>query len=534
MIFEILFSFFMVIWSRIVSVALSAGMNGNTNELWKILSYGILFFLFMMTSFYFQTVVSGKFVSNCVCDLKEELFKKIIYADANTYTDYNCAKYISIFNNDIELVSRNFFRGVPAIFAQLLLSIIATVALFMYNKYLALFQIAISIITGMIPALVNRNSSRIQKEYMDLLGEYNSQMKDYISSGVSLKSYHIEEKLVENHNETNKKLKDSFMKVEKNRGKSFSIITGIAYFESALFIILGAYLIASGRLDVAFMLGAMQLAGYVSNPVNQAATLYDNYKRTKLVILEIEKFLHGEIVYNGEKEKLISEMPLKIEHLSFSYGEKEVLNDLSVYFEKGKKYAIIGESGCGKSTLIKIIMKQINDYTGDVYVGKQNSRKIDMESFSKYFVLIQQEAILFEDTLWNNITMYGNYSEQEVSKCIQEAGLDKYVNSLSNGLQTLIHENAINCSGGERKRIMIARALLRKTPVLVMDEATDNLDIETANQIENRLLENKNLTLISITHKTNEKLTEKYDEVYRLRKGKLCLIERKERILQTS
>lgn len=522
MIFEISFAALMVIWSLIVSKALSAGMDGDLRELGRVLFGGLFFFVAMVFSFYFQNLFCSHFVSSCTYDLKEDLFSGIIRADANSYTEYNCAKYLSIFNNDVGLVAKDFFQGVPAIFAQLFLALAATVTMFFYNAYLAAFQIVISIVTSAIPILVNRKSDVVQKAYTDMLGRYNTQIKDYISAGDVLKSYHVEDRIQAVHSQINHGVENSYMELEKNRGLVYAVLTAAIYIENAMFIAFGAYLIATGHLSVAIMLGAMQITNYVSQPVKQATKLYSNYKRTKLVIDNVNKFIK-DIQDSGQgKEMLLKPMPLEIEHLSFAYGDKQVLKDLSVRFEEGKKYAVIGESGSGKSTLIKIIMQQLVDYEGRVMAGGQDTRNIDRESFVKNYALIQQEMVMFEDTLRNNITMYGDYTDEEILAAAERAGLKKYIDSLYEGLDTMIGENGANCSGGERQRITIARALLRKTSVLIMDEATSSLDVDTARQIENALLANPNITVISITHKTDNNLLEKYDAVYRMQDGRLC------------
>ena len=522
MIFEISFAALMVIWSLIVSKALSAGMDGDLRELGRVLFGGLFFFVAMVFSFYFQNLFCSHFVSSCTYDLKEDLFSGIIRADANSYTEYNCAKYLSIFNNDVGLVAKDFFQGVPAIFAQLFLALAATVTMFFYNAYLAAFQIVISIVTSAIPILVNRKSDVVQKAYTDMLGRYNTQIKDYISAGDVLKSYHVEDRIQAVHSQINHGVENSYMELEKNRGLVYAVLTAAIYIENAMFIAFGAYLIATGHLSVAIMLGAMQITNYVSQPVKQATKLYSNYKRTKLVIDNVNKFIQ-DIQDSGQgKEMLLKPMPLEIEHLSFAYGDKQVLKDLSVRFEEGKKYAVIGESGSGKSTLIKIIMQQLVDYEGRVMAGGRDTRNIDRESFVKNYALIQQEMVMFEDTLRNNITMYGDYTDEEILAAAERAGLKKYIDSLSEGLDTMIGENGANCSGGERQRITIARALLRKTSVLIMDEATSSLDVDTARQIENALLANPNITVISITHKTDNNLLEKYDAVYRMQDGRLC------------
>jgi len=521
MLFEISFAGLMVIWSLITSEALDAGMKSEFRELGKILLRGVVFFAAMIASFYLQTLFYAKFINRCTYDLKSDLFKSVIEADANKYTEYNCAKYLSIFNNDVSMIVRDFFAGVPAIFAQLFLALVATITLFCYNPYLAICEIVLSLITSVVPILVNRNSAQLQKGYSEALGKYNTQIKDYITAGDVLKSYHVEDKIQEVHAKINQQVQDAYLKVEKNRGIVYAVITATRYLESALFLVFGAYLIASGHLAVATMLGALQIVGYVANPIKQATSLYTNYKRTKLVVEGVHNFLRSVKETEENKEELIASIPIRLDHIKFSYGEKSVLKDVNVCFDKGKKYAIIGESGSGKSTLIKIIMQQLTNYEGELRIGEQNSRNIDRESFVKHFALIQQEVILLEDSLRNNITMYGKFSEEEIMSAVCAAGLKKYVEGLPEGLDTMIGENGMNCSGGERQRITIARALLRKTSVLVMDEATSSLDADTAEQVESLLLNNPLLTVISITHKLETTSLKKYDEVYRMEDGKL-------------
>lgn len=166
-------------------------------------------------------------------------------------------------------------------------------------------------------------------------------------------------------------------------------------------------------------------------------------------------------------------------------------------------------------------MQQLTDYEGTVRIGKQDSRKIDKESFVKHFALIQQEVILFEDTLRNNITMYGEFSEDEIISAVNAAGLQKFVSGLPEGLDSAIGENGANCSGGERQRITIARALLRKTPILIMDEATSSLDAETSKQIDSLVLGNPSLTVISVTHKLDKKSEAQYDKIFRMSDGRM-------------
>lgn len=221
-------------------------------------------------------------------------------------------------------LQRIFFTGVPAIFAQLFLAFVAIVTLLYYNAYLAVFEILLSVITSGIPILVNRHGAEKQKAYADALGIYNTQIKDYISAGDVLKSCHVEDKIQKVHSEINSKVQEAYVQIEKERGIVYAVITATRYMEGALFLVFGSYLIATGRLSVAAMLDAMQIVGYVANPVKQSTTLYANYKRTHLVIEGIRKFIQEIEGAEEEKEELLSPTPIAIKHLSFSYGDRRI------------------------------------------------------------------------------------------------------------------------------------------------------------------------------------------------------------------
>ena len=521
MFFEICFAGLMVIWSLIISWALEAGMNGEVEKLKNILLGGIVFFITMVLSFYLQNYFYAKFISDCTFDFRKDLFQSVISMNANSYTEYNCARYLSIFNNDIPIIVRDYFAGFPAIFAQLFLATIATVTLFFYNVYLAVFELILSILTCLIPVFVNKNGGELQKAYTQELETYNAKIKDFISAGSVLKSYHVEEQIQKVHLGANQKVRKAYLINEKKRGMVYAVITAVRYIEGAMFLVYGSYLIAVGKLSVAMMLGAMQIVAYVANPVKQSANLYTNYTRTRTLVKSLRDFMTAVEQNQEVREELEKPLPLSIENLEFSYSEKQILKNLNVKFEAGKKYAIVGESGSGKSTLIKLITQQLEDYTGTIRFGSQECRNVNRESLVKHYAVIQQEVILFDDTLKNNITMYEEYTEEEILAAVAQAGLKKYLEGLEDGLNTVIGENGMKCSGGERQRITIARALLRKTSVLIMDEATSNLDAVTAGQIEELLLSNESLTLISITHRQSKELWNKYDKVYRMEDG--CL-----------
>ena len=209
---------------------------------------------------------------------------------------------------------------------------------------------------------------------------------------------------------------------------------------------------------------------------------------------------------------------IEIKDLSFAYNaDKEVLHNINAKFEAGKSYAVVGASGCGKSTLLSLLMAGHSDYSGDILYDGKELRNVSSHSLYEVISIIQQNVFIFNSTIKDNITMFRDFEPEEVERAISLSGLSALI--AERGADFKCGENGSGLSGGERQRISIARCLLRKTPVLLVDEATAALDAETAFQVSSSILELDGLTRIVVTHSLDEALLKKYDSVLVLKNG---------------
>lgn len=234
--------------------------------------------------------------------------------------------------------------------------------------------------------------------------------------------------------------------------------------------------------------------------------------------IDLENGLTREILEDLRAVHLVN--AIELEHLSFGYeADKPVLKDVSLRFESGKKYAIVGGSGSGKSTLLNLLMGSYGGYEGSLTIDGIQMREISTDSLYDLTSLIGQSVFLFDDTLKNNITMFREFPAEQVEAAVKRSGLQQLVSE--RGMDYRCGENGVNLSGGERQRVSIARCLLRGTPVLLLDEATAALDNQTAFAVTGAILHLDGLTRIVVTHRLETALLEQYDGIIVLRDGQV-------------
>lgn len=297
------------------------------------------------------------------------------------------------------------------------------------------------------------------------------------------------------------------------------------FFGSMVFFVplgLGTYLVLKGRFTTGGMLTAVQLMNYIVNPILNFSVIINKIKGIKPINKKLEKIIcennhvdTGTIKNNFNKS-------IELKGVSFSYNdEREILKDIDLIINKGEKIAIVGKSGSGKSTLLRLILRYYDNYDGKILIDGADSKDIKLSSIYEMMSIIQQNVFMFDDSIESNIALYGDYSDDKIDRAINYSGLNELVKSLPNGKNTSVGENGSNLSGGEKQRISIARALIKNTPIILLDEATASLDAETSFEIENSLLDIEGLTCIVITHKLNPELLKKYNRIIVLEDGKI-------------
>ena len=283
--------------------------------------------------------------------------------------------------------------------------------------------------------------------------------------------------------------------------------------------LIGAYLALNGYgLSAGSVLVFVQLLNFVINPISVIPQALAEIKASKSLIEKAASALENNVRTEGKKRVNQISSGIILNGLSFGYEkDKTVLNKIDFKFELGKSYAIVGSSGSGKSTLLNLLMSSHDNYTGSICYDETELRKINSSDLYEIVSVVQQNVFIFNASIRDNITMFSDFSDEEIQQAIQMSGLSKLIEE--RGQDYLCGENGSGLSGGEKQRISIARSLLKKSQVLLVDEATAALDSQTAFQVSNAILNLNGITRIVITHSLDEQLLKQYDCVLTLKNG---------------
>lgn len=504
---------------------IDAGISKNIENFTNIMLISIFFIAILLISSYLREIFFAKYIQDSMTILRYDIFSSIMNKDKKNFHDKNTSYYISLINNDLELIQRGYFLNFLNIIQAIFSFLIATLGLLKLNTFIAIFVLIISIIPIIVPYIFKTKLSRLKKTFSDSLSSTTKITKDFLLGFDTIKSFNFKNEVLKKYSEYNHNIEQSRYHFSSFNAIVNLIISLFSYLSYFLVLGIGTYLVIKNKTTVGTFVATIQLMEYISAPVANISYIIADFKSVKLIGNKIIKIIDQPTPKNlgSKKNNFINSVEFK--NVSFSYNQQHfALKNISFKIFKGQKIAIMGKSGSGKSTLINLLLKYYDNYTGNILIDDINIKNINSESIYNLISVIHQDIFLFDTSLKNNITLFKNYSEQSIKKVISMCNLQDLVYSLEDNINSNIGENGYTISGGEKQRISISRALIRKSPILISDEATNSLDNKTSYLIENSLLNMPDLTLISITHKFSKQLLEKYDLIIVLKDSNIVEI----------
>ena len=479
-----------------------------------VFSIGV--FLFEWVSKKSQAIV----VRDIEKDLRDQLMHKLFYISANQFEKKGLAYYLSKFTTDIKIILDDGVNNVYGMIMQFVFVVVAVIYLLCVEPFILLIVAAVSVVQFGVPNLLKKKIGSSRKEYTEALEVYLDGVKSDLGGHKVIRTFDAVKQILGKQ----QKLSDFVCRKNEYASQTLYWAQALASFvnNGAFLIVLGScmFFVAAGRITVGEVVAITNMMNFVLTPCKTISNGMIQLKAMEKVKAELEVLLEQESENDNKENMEENIQEICFDNVNQKISESFSLDKLTMTFEKGKKYAIVGKSGSGKSSIIKLLTEYGADYTGRVLINGQELSGLNKESIMHISPVCYQQTYIFNDTVFNNVALYQNYSKEDVIEALRKAGIYDTIQRLPEGVDEKIQENGKNFSGGELQRIALARLFLRNKSMTFLDEITSGLDNVTAYEIEKRLLD-EDMTIINITHRYNKALMYKYSEIIVMDAGKI-------------
>lgn len=510
----------MISWliQQIMDCTANQDMQALVRSAWIVI---IVVVIYTIANVMYRAVYP-RFLQRAMQQYRDYAFSRLTQKSLRSFSKEGTALYVSALTNDCTSIENNYLAATFTLIELLFCFLGALIMMLYYSPVMLVLAVALSFLPVAVSMTAGNRLTEQEKEISKKNERFVSIVNELLSGFPVIKSFRAETQASHLFSQRNEQAEEA----KKNKRRTEQLISLLANDAGIIaqmgIFLAGAWLAISGKgVTAGVVIVFVQLMNYILNPISQVPLLWSNRKAAIALMEKLSDALSENVREEG-REKL-NGFSEKIEVKDLTYGyepESHVLKDMDAQFDAGKSYAIVGGSGSGKSTLLNLLMGSSSNYQGEICIDGVSIKNIESESLYQLMTSVQQNVFVFNDTIRNNVTMFHEFPDKEVTLALERSGLSEFIEK--RGEDFVCGENGANLSGGERQRISIARALLRKSPILLVDEATAALDAATARAVSFSILNLVGMTRIVVTHRLEEAILRRYDKILVMKNGTIC------------
>ena len=445
--------------------------------------------------------------SDLLYRLRNKLYYKILTLPLSFFSSKRRGDVVSRAVGDTQEVEFTILNALRHFITEPITILLFLAFLIYINPRLTLYVFLILPLPFLAIAKISSVLRRENKNSKQRMGVLISQVEETISGLRIIKGFNAQRKAEEQFQKFNDKYSDTQTRIFRRVDLASPLSEFLGVCIVMVVLVVGGTMVLSpgSSFSPELFITYVAIFPQLISPIGNFSTAFSNYKRGQAALDRLNEVLEAdEVILQPEHPVAVDSFKdtLTIQDLSFAYADAEVLSDVNFQIGKGKMVALVGPSGSGKTTLVDLLERFYDPTSGSVELDGVDIRCYDIAQYRSLFALVSQDVVLFNATLFDNITLGYPATEEEVMRAVRVAHIDDFVNSLEDGLQHRLSDRGLNLSGGQRQRISIARAVLRNTPILILDEATSAMDTESEHQVQQALDEAmRNRTVIVIAHR---------------------------------
>ena len=460
------------------------------------------------------------FVKRAMLQYKNEAFRRITRKNITSFEREQTNTYLSVLTGDAATIEQNYLYGSLKIIGKTASFLGAFALMLWYHWQMTLIVLVLCVLPIVLAMKSGGKMAELELGISGSSEAFMGMLADLLGGFSVMKSFRAERQAERMFREENRKLEETKSRKKNAEGTIAAVSNEIGSAIQLGVFAIGGIFVVQGQFTVGVLLAFVQLMNNIMEPIQELPGLLANRKAARGLIQKTERCAAEHTVQTRGKKLSALREGIELRDVSFGYEEgKRALEHVSVTFERGRSYAVVGKSGSGKSTLLRLLLKGYDGYQGEICYDGIRLEELDGEALFDLVSVIQQNVFLFRGTILENITMFQEAAQEEVDRAVQISGLAELVRG--RGYTYDCGEGGSGLSGGERQRVSIARALLKHASVLLMDEATAALDAATARAVLSQVLGLQDMLRIVVTHNLERESLMRFDEILVMRGGRL-------------